>query len=243
MRATTRFVTPGLITSPLLLVGLMALACGKQAATEAEAPSADDDREEGDAGGMEMIQEFGGMNEEKVNRTVKKLYPSLSECLMKGFERVDFLGGEVAFLVKVNSAGVAESALAERSTLGDYESERCMLETLKASHWPKPVGGKIGLARTSITFDPPGDVRPPVVWSSDDVKEALQEHSADFAACGPGGPFEITAYVATSGRVLAAGISHDDDAGEATASCVIQAVEGMTFASPGSWPAKVTFRL
>src|SRR5690606_8891045 len=102
---------------------------------------------------------------------------------------------------------------------------------------------KIGLARTSITFDPPSDVRPPVVWSSDDVKEARQEHSTDFAACGPGGPFEITAYVATSGRVLAAGISHDDDAGEAKASCVIQAVEGMTFASPGSWPAKVTFRL
>lgn len=226
----------------LCLLALLA-ACGGKQSPQATPKPYEIDTEEEDDGGMEMMQEFGGMSEEKVNKTVERLYPSLSDCLMKGFERVDFLGGEVAFLVKVNRAGRAEVAHAESSTLGDYESEQCMLDTLEASRWPKPVGGKIGLARTSIAFDPPGDVRPPVRWTFDDIQEAVENHRPALRECGPGGPFEITVYVDTSGQVMTAGISHTDDTGASAASCLIETVEEMEFGSPGSWPAKVTFSL
>jgi len=232
----------GLLAPGLLATGLLAVACGGKQAPEAAAPGYEIDHEQDDSGGMEMMQEFGGMNEEKVKKTIENLYPSLSECLMNGSKRVDFLGGEVAFLVKVNTSGVAEVAHAERSTLGDYASERCMLDTLKKSRWPKPVGGRIGLARTSIAFDPPSDVRPPVDWSERDIQKALAENDGELAACGRGGPFEITAYVDTKGRVMTAGVAHADDSGEQAASCLVQAVEGIQFGSPGSWPAKVTFR-
>jgi len=226
----------------LIVAALFASACGGKQAPESKAPAYEIDDERDDSGGVEMMQEFGGMNEEKVKKTIEKLYPSLSDCLMNGSKRVDFLGGEVAFLVKVNTSGQAEIAHAERSTLGDYASERCMLSELKKSRWPKPVGGRIGLARTSIAFDPPSDVRPPVEWSESDVQSALADHSSELAACGRGGPFEITAYVDTKGHVMTAGVAHSDDSGEEAASCLVQAVEGIQFGSPGSWPAKVTFR-
>lgn len=229
-------------SSLVLLASLALLACGGNKPPETQQPAYELDDERDDSGGLEMTQEFGGMNEEKVKKTIEKLYPSLSECLMNGSKRVDFLGGEVAFLVKVNMSGQAEIAHAERSTLGDYASEQCMLAELKKSRWPKPVGGRIGLARTSIAFDPPSDVRPPVQWSESDVQRALDEHASELDACGRGGPFEITAYVDTKGRVMTAGIAHSDDSGEEAASCLVQAVEGINFGSPGSWPAKVTFR-
>jgi hypothetical protein len=225
-----------------LLTALALVACSGKQTPESKAPAYELDDERDDSGGLEMTQEFGGMNEEKVKKTIETLYPSLSECLMNGSKRVDFLGGEVAFLVKVNMKGQAEAAHAERSTLGDYASEQCMLSEIKKSRWPKPVGGRIGLARTSIAFDPPSDVRPPVEWSESDIQSALEEHASELDACGRGGPFEITAYVDTKGRVMTAGIAHSDDSGEQAASCLVQAVESIKFGSPGSWPAKVTFR-
>ena len=63
-----------------------------------------------------------------------------------------------------------------------------------------------------------------------------------LAACGGGGPFSVTAYVKTNGSVLSAGVAHSDDQGDDAAKCIVEAVKHAKFASPGSWPAKVTFR-
>lgn len=232
-----------LSSSFLMTLALATTACGgsqeNQEAKSANWEYAEDEPDDG----LEMEQEFGGMNEEKVNITVEKLYPELTNCLMDAQRRMNFLGGEVAFLVKVNRAGKAEIAHAEHSTLGDFQSEQCMLDKLRASRWPKPVGGLIGLARTSIAFDPPSDVRPPVPWTVEDVDETLKENQEELSACGGGGPFKVTAYVATDGSVLSAGIAHSDDNAQSTASCLVGAIQQLEFDSPGSWPAKVTFPL
>jgi hypothetical protein len=63
-----------------------------------------------------------------------------------------------------------------------------------------------------------------------------------MASCGGGGPFNITAYVRTNGSVLSAGVAHSDDAGDKTAACLVEAIKHAKFGSPGSWPAKLTFR-
>jgi hypothetical protein len=118
-----------------------------------------------------------------------------------------------------------------------------MLKILKRSTWPKPVGGYIGLARWSIGFDAPGDVRPPIDWSSTEIEETLADgqNQQSLAACGGGGPFEITAYISRSGKVISAGVAHSDDNGEDTAQCLVSTLKNMSFPSPGSWQAKVSF--
>lgn len=192
---------------------------------------------------MEMMQEFGGMNEEKVTKVFKRLAPDLANCLTTQGETERYLAGDVAFLVKVDRNGKAVAAHAEKSNLGSYTAERCMLGILKDSSWPKPVGGLIGLARWSIGFDAPADERPPVNWSSDDVRESFDaaENASSLSSCGGGGPFELTAYVAPNGKVLSVGIAHSDDSGEERAECLVNAVRDMKFSSPGSWRAKVSF--
>ncbi len=229
-----------LFLTSLAALGLLACGGDKQ---EAKQPTYEIDNERDDTGGMEMMQEFGGMNEEKVNKAIEALYPDLESCLMQGYKRVEFLGGEMAFLVKVNLQGEAEQAQAERSTLGDFQTEQCMLGKLKASRWPKPVGGKIGLVRNSIAFDPPADVRGPVQWDQSDVATVLAQSQSDLKACGNGGPFSVTAYIRTNGKVLSAGIAHADDGADDVAACLVGAVQNIKFPSPGSWPAKVTFQL
>ncbi|HXS18927.1 MAG TPA: hypothetical protein VN764_17125 [Polyangiaceae bacterium] len=235
-------VEPRLILIPLLTTFLAACGGSQKKAAQSTTPVHVDDEEETEDD-MEMMQEFGGMNEEKVTKVFKGLAPRLADCLTSQSADEPYLAGDVAFLVKVDRSGHAIAAHAEKSNLGSYAAESCMLEILKGAHWPKPVGGLIGLARWSIGFDAPSDVRPPVDWSESDASSSLSEDKNQSALqqCGSGGPFEITAYVAPSGKVLSAGIAHVDDQGQSTAECLVEAVRNMTFTSPGSWRAKVTF--
>ena len=48
-------------------------------------------------------------------------------------------------------------------------------------------------------------------------------------------------YVGTNGKAQAVGLSTGDEKGEKAASCVVSALRAVSFPSPGSWPAKVSF--
>ncbi len=221
---------------------LLSAACGGAKQEEAKQPEyvveADNEPEQ-----LEVMQDYGGMNEEKVARVFKRIQGDLAQCMLDGQKRVEFLGGSVGFYMEVDLTGRAKSAHVEQSNLGDYETEQCMLEVLRAQKWPKPVGGKLGKINSSgWTFDPPEGVRPPVQWDSDNAEKAIEHANEEMASCGGGGPFNITAYVATNGSVLSAGVAHSDDAGDKTAACLVEAIKHAKFGSPGSWPAKLTFR-
>lgn len=228
-----------------LLLSLTLASCGGK---NKEADSASnvevDNEDEFSDDGMEMMQEFGGMNQEKVDKTFRRIAPDLAGCLTSVGAAQDYLFGDVAFLFKVNLDGVAEIAQVKSSNLGSFQAERCMLDVIKETRWPKPVGGKIGLVNYGpMGYDAPEDIRPPVEWSSSDIEKTLTDpqNAEQLYACGRGGPFEITAYIEANGKVLSAGVAHTDDNGEETASCLVSAIENMTFDSPGSWKAKVTF--
>lgn len=233
-----------LVSAVFLIAGSSLTACGGSKKEAESAPDIEVDNEDEFDDGMEMMQEFGGMNEEKVSRTFNRLIPDLTQCLTDAGNGQSYLFGDVAFLIKVNRNGQAEAAHAKSSNLGSHEAEQCMLRTLKASRWPKPVGGLIGLVNYGpMGYDAPSDVRPPVEWTREDIDSTLTdaENAKALYACGRGGPFEITAYVGTNGSVLSAGIAHTDDSGEDTANCLVETIEGMKFPSPGSWRSKVTF--
>ncbi|HET9929191.1 MAG TPA: AgmX/PglI C-terminal domain-containing protein [Polyangiaceae bacterium] len=196
-------------------------------------------------GAVGVASEIGGMNEERVDATFKRSLDALQECLNKGSERVEYLGGSVAFFVRVNSEGKAEHVHLERSTLGDRQTEKCMLSTLRARRWPKPVGGMNGLARKSFEFDPPSDVRPPIDWDPENVKKGLDKISDKLTECkeGDSGKFEATMYVSAEGSVLAASVTPPDEAGESSVDCLVDALRSASYPSPGSWVAKVSFSL
>lgn len=238
-------VTLATLTASLaILSSSFLVGCGKKNKPAEDATTVQIDNDDEFDDGMEMMQEKGGMNEEKVTKTFRRLQPDLSKCLLDSGKAADYLYGDVAFLVVVDQGGKAMQAYAERSNLGSYAAERCMLDVLRASRWPKPVGGLTGDARNGMGYDAPPDIRPPVEWTEEDIEETLteEENAEMLNACGGGGPFEITMYVSPSGRVLSAGVAHTVENGDETASCLVGALEGMTFNSPGSWRAKVTFR-
>ena len=189
--------------------------------------------------------EIGGLNEEKVDKTFQRALSDFQRCLDDGAKRVEFLGGSVAFFLKIDAQGKVDHAHLEKSTIGDRETERCMLDSLRSKNWPKPVGGLHGLARKSFDFDPPNDVRAPTSWDGEHVSDAVGKLSRKVSACkkGASGAFEATVYVSTDGSVMAAGVTPPNEAGESDVDCLVATLKAATLPSPGSWPAKVTFSL
>jgi len=228
------------------LTSLGAVGCGHSEPPPHE-PRADASprHEKKSAQTIRASADIGGLNEEDVEKVFKKTQPSLERCLSKGAQRIEFIGGAVSFLVKVGSSGTVEHAHLERSSLGDRTTEKCMLDALRAKQFPKPVGGEHGLARKSYDFEPPQDVRPPNDWDAEQVDKGLKKLADKLETCklGNTGRFEATAYVSTAGEVLGAGVTPPDETGEASVDCLVEALMTATFPSPGSWPAKVTFKL
>ena len=150
----------------------------------------------------------------------------------------------MAFFVKIDASGRADGAYLEKSTLGDRDTEKCMLRALRSRSWPKPVGGEHGLARKSFDFDPPNDVRAPAGYDHGHLDKGLEKISSKLASCkGAKGAYEATIYVATDGSVLAASVTPPNEDGEESVDCLVSTLKSASFPSPGSWPAKVTFTL
>jgi hypothetical protein len=227
----------------LVVFGLV-VGCGKaepppkMAEAPPEVESSSDDK-------VQMTSEIGGMNEQKVSRVFEDSTAGLKQCLHAGAERIEYLGGDVGFFVEVDSSGNPSTVFIQQSTLGDRATEKCMRDVLKSKKWPKPVGGEKGQAQRSVSFDPPKDVRPPVDWSGDDIREGLTKLSDRLQACKAGEPgsFAATMYVDTSGKPLSAGVVAPSAQADAKADCLVDVLLAGRFGSPGSWAAKVSFQL
>jgi hypothetical protein len=237
------------VKSVLVLCGMLSLGsgCGGGSAPANSASSATGEESSRQGGLPELHGEVGALDEGKVDSIFSDNVRALQRCLKQGAKRVEFIGGTVSFYVKVDSDGRLSHAHLERSTLGDRDTEKCMLDVLRAQPWPKPVGGETGLARKSFDFDPPNDVRPPAALSGDFVADALgkAEVATRIQACKQtaNGQFDVTMYVDTEGQVLAVGAAPPDEEGETAVDCLVNALKSTSFPSPGSWPAKVNFAL
>lgn len=221
------------------LVVTLLVACGGSEPTPKLADEAPEVRQRPERP-IAATSEIGGMNEDEVDAAFKSSLKGLQRCLDKGASRVEFLGGSVSFFLKIDSSGQVAAAYFEESSLGDRATERCMLDTMRKKAWPKPVGGEHGFARKSFSFDPPNDVRPPTDWTQEDAEPGLKKIANELGECKHGASgFAATLYVGTDGKVLAAGVTPPDESADSAVDCLVGVLEGATFPSPGSWPAKV----
>ena len=117
-----------------------------------------------------------------------------------------------------------------------------MLDVLKGTSWPKPVGGE-GLVESPFTFNPSGDEKPPVDWTPDKLGPAFRSAKYKLVQCRKkAGTKRLTAtlYVDTDGKASAVGVGSDDEKGEAAVDCVIATLKALKFKKPGDTASKVS---
>ncbi len=229
---------------PLVALALLLAACGSSK-PETETPEESGPKSDGGPrkSSLAVEAEIGAMNESDVLATFQKAQGALMGCFEKGAGRVRFLGGKVRFHLRVDESGGVKSAHLQQSSLGDRDTEECMLKVVRGKTWPAPQGGKEGIAETEFAFDPASDVRAPVEWDPADAGKNVGAARSALAKCrrsASAGPLVATVYVETDGSVMAVGLSGEDARTEEAASCVVSSLKEVKFNSPGSYAAKMT---
>lgn len=220
---------------PLLFLVL----AGCAGATAAESPVTAPEPMKIDRGPTSMESEIGGMNEDAVADAFAALERHVLGCVRRGSERVREIGGHFVLSLRIDKQGQARWAYLSESTLGDRETEKCVLELARGQAWPKPVGGE-GLATRAFEIDPGTE---PVSWEAKRIRSTVGAAREKLGRCKKGleGSFVATAYVSPNGRVLSAGVAPPSESGEEAADCIARAIEKLRFGSPGRRAAKVTF--
>jgi hypothetical protein len=214
--------------------------CGSPPPPDAPPTPPAPDRDRG-AQSVAIESEIGALDEGKVRQAFERATPELLACFKQGLEKVPYLAGQVRIALRIDRTGHARVAYFKESTLGDRATEDCMLAAAKGALWPKPVGGREGLAETTLDFPPTGDERPPVEWKPSNLGHKLRAVKSAIASCRAGaGAIDATLYVDTDGRALAVGVASADEKGDAAAACIVEKLKRMPLPSPGSYAAKVT---
>lgn len=194
----------------------------------------------------QVSQELGEIDPKEVEATFAKWNASVHACHAQGIKRLDYLAGDLRVFVRVGQDGRAKFAYFEEASIGDRDTEKCILQVLQRASWPKPKGGEAEV-RKAFSFAP-GDAREPTNWAPAKVEPSLTKAEEAIKKCRgtAGGAFSVTAYVepdGKGGKVVAAGVASPHASGEEQADCIVNAVKSMPMPSPGSYAAKVSFRL
>jgi hypothetical protein len=229
--------------SSFLVLALAACGAATQEAKEPEpvaAPTREPERPK-----LAVAQELGSIDPDQVQKVWNRLRTDFDNCRKAGQDRVEYLHGDVKFFLRVGPDGAVKWTFLEDSNLGDRDTEKCLLGVITAASWPKPEGGDAEV-RNSIGFDPEG--RPPASWSTDKIAAVLGKNDKDLHRCKgrEKATFHVTLYVAPShkdGKVQAVGASVPNKDGAEKIDCIVGEVKGWKMPSPGSWGAKVEFRI
>lgn len=186
--------------SVILLLSLSLAACGSSPPPKVEEPVQEGSaRPQRSGPKLQMSQELGSIDERKVQQTFASLTQGpIETCHKKGRDRVEFLTGDLKVFLRVDGNGKVRYGYFESTTVGDRETEKCVLEVYKNASWPKPEGGE---AQVQYSFGwGPGGEREPSTWSSDKVTTALVEQKdvkkeIDRCKGNVKGDFKVTAYV------------------------------------------------
>jgi hypothetical protein len=177
------------------LASLAAAACGGEPPPKAPEPAPEPPRVERPHKGPSMSQELGSIDEAATKKTFLQLQSQLGACHTEGLKRIEYLAGDVKFFLRIGQDGRVRYSYLEESTMGDRDTEKCLLDVLGAAQWPQPEEGEAEV-RNGMGFDGPGS-RPPADWSSDKIALVLAKQSETAIRCKEGvkGTFHVTAYV------------------------------------------------
>jgi hypothetical protein len=234
----------------VLISMLGAVACGGGAEPEPEAapePAATSGSE-ATVGpprqGMQVEGILGTIPQRKIEDTMQGKLPALQRCFFEGMGQVEFLSGHIKFYFRVGLDGRVEYVHPRGSSIGHRATELCLLEVARKTRFPQPKGGGPAEFVWGFELEGAGGVRAPVEWDEAKLAKPIEEQRSSVDACGvDGAHYVVTLYVAPGGSVLAAGAAADSQPAADKIDCVLDAVKAWKLPDPGSYAAKVSFKL
>jgi hypothetical protein len=190
---------PRCVAVLLCLSAAAIVGCGgSQPPPKTEEAVKEEPKPEKSGGGPSVEQELGSIDQRAVEKKFNDLQSKLEVCHKKGRDRVEYLAGDVKVFLRVGKDGKVRYSWFEESTLGDRDTERCILDLFSVTDWPKPQGGEAEV-RNGFGW-PAGSERQPTPWGPEKVIGALDDDkdakkAIEKCKSGVSGDFRVTAYV------------------------------------------------
>ncbi|MFT3921434.1 MAG: AgmX/PglI C-terminal domain-containing protein [Myxococcales bacterium] len=224
---------------------LVSAACGAKApvseAPQEEASSGSEERD-GSADSLNVSGLHGTLSQQEIQNALEPRMLKFSRCVQKRSGDVEWVSGGMAFEFKVAVNGSVTSVYPKQSSMGDRETERCMLDVAKGTRFPAPHGGDAEFGWSlEVPLDP--EVRSPVPWTAAEAGAVISARAPELGTQCGAGPYDLTAYVDVEGKVVAVGGAVQSETSAEQLDCVTQAVQGWVFPSPGSYAAKLNFQV
>ena len=227
------------------LIAAALVGCGGSSSSEPQASASSEGSERPEPRAQDELAITGlrgTLSQTEIQNALEPRLLKFSRCVQRRSENVEWLSGKTEFSFHIALDGSVASVFPSSSTMGDRETERCMLDVARSVRFPAPHGGEADFSwPIEVPLD--SEVRPPVTWDAAQASDVLLNNAQTaIDACG-GGSFSITAYVDPEGRVVSAGAAASDVSDAEKLDCISDAVKAWTFPSPGSYAAKVSFGL
>ena len=227
-----------------LALGLvLAIGCGSESEVETTETTEDTTGSEETVrrdDGVQIQGLMGTIDADEVRMTIEPKLTRFMRCFSRRYNDIEILGGHIHMNFRVDVEGNVLWVFPNESTIGDRETERCLVETAAAIRFPRPRGGEAEFGYP-LDLDPPEDVRPPVAWGESSISDVLEANRGSLRECGSG--YSVTMYIGPGGEVMAAGAAADERTGAENLDCVTDAVSQWEMPDPGSYPAKVSFSI
>jgi hypothetical protein len=217
-------------------------------------------------------QELGSIDDGAIEAIFVKIGDQLETCHAEGRARVGVLAGDVTVFMRIDAQGHARYDYLQASTLGDRDTEKCILNLLLQTTWPTPVGGE---AEVTHNFGwSAGSEKPPLLWESNKVTDAIDSSASakrSLDQCKRGtNAMQVTGYVSAGapapatppakktksksrkktgkskiklGHFRALGAASSNKDVADQIDCVISALKDLPLPSPGSSTAKIFLTL
>lgn len=184
---------------------------------------------------------LGALDSDQVQNTVELQMDRFEQCFVVRMQAVPMIVGRIQMAVRLRTDGSVKWAYVKESTLGDRDTETCLLDVVRATAFRAPTGGE---AEFSFPLEWPGTERSARLlhWGAADLGPELAGKVPEVASqCGLSGGVAVTGYVDGAGVLLSAGAAAENPADFDKTQCVIDAVRTWTFSDPTPNVAKVSF--
>ena len=189
---------------------------------------------------------MGTISADDVRRGLEPRMRRFGMCFSRRYDELEVLAGELVMGFRVDREGRVLWVRPVRSTVGDRQTESCLMDVARGARFRPPRGGEAEFTYP-LAMDLTDGVRAPLAWGPERMQASIarfgEELLQECRPAGHSGGYSITAYVERPGRILAVGATTDAEPLVETLDCVVEHVRGWETATPGSYPARVSFEV
>ena len=186
---------------------------------------------------------LGRLSQAAVTRGLRAGDAAILECYSSRLAAVSVLSGRMDLTFRIARDGSVKTLTMNSSSLGDRVVEQCILSASRALTFERPAGGEAEFTYP-VVLDLPEGTRPALTWDSSRIASVSGLLQRALHRCEvPRTRFDVTAYIDSSGAAIASSIAPAEPVDEAKVECLASALARVSFPSPGSYFAKITFAL